>query len=69
MGSSLGCRWVSAPPWTSMGCKGTTYLTMVFSTGCRGISAPTPRAPPPLPSSSTLVSARVFSLTYSHSSL
>jgi len=25
-----GCRWRSAPPWTSMDCSGTTCLTMVF---------------------------------------
>jgi len=33
---STGCRWISAPPWTSMGCRGTTCLTMVFITGCKG---------------------------------
>jgi len=33
---SMGCRWVSAPPWTSMGCRGTACLTMVFSMGCKG---------------------------------
>ena len=38
VGSSTGCRWISAPPWTSMGCRGTACLTMVFTTGCRGIS-------------------------------
>ncbi|KAK4807226.1 hypothetical protein QYF61_024346 [Mycteria americana] len=33
--------WISAPLWTSMGCKETTCVsvTMVFTTGCRGISA------------------------------
>ena len=60
VGSSTGCRWISAPPWTSMGCKGTACLTMVFTTGCRGISAPAPGAPPPPPSSLTLVSAELF---------
>ena len=50
VGSSPGCRWISAPPWTSLGCRGTACLTMVFPTGCRGISAPTPGAPPPPPS-------------------
>jgi len=38
MGSSPGCRWGSAPPWTFMGCR-TACLIIVFSTGCRGISA------------------------------
>jgi len=57
---STGCRWRSAPPWTSMGCRGTACLTMVFSTGCRGISAPAPGAPPPPPSSLALVSAELF---------
>ena len=59
VGSAMGCRWVSAPPWTSMDCRGTTCLTMVFTTGCRGISALVPGAPPP-PSSLTLVSAGLF---------
>ena len=57
---SRGCRWISAPLWTSMGCRGTACLTMVFPMGCRGISAPAPGAPPPPPSSLTLVSAELF---------
>lgn len=28
---SMGCRWISAPPWMSMGCR-VTWLTMVFLT-------------------------------------
>lgn len=55
-GSSMGSRWISAPPWTSMGCKGTSCLT----TDCRGISVPEPGAPSPSPSSMTLVSAEFF---------
>jgi len=47
--SSTGCRWISFPLWTSM--------------GCRDISALVPRAPPPAPSSLTLVSAE---LLFSH---
>jgi len=35
MGSFVGRRWISDPPWTSTGCRGTVCLTMVFSTGCR----------------------------------
>ncbi|KAM9590949.1 uncharacterized protein ACIBXB_005997 [Morphnus guianensis] len=62
VGSSLGCRWISAPLWTCMDCRGTACLTMVFTTGCRGISAPAPGAPPPPPSSLTLVSAGLFLL-------
>jgi len=61
VGSSKGCRWISAPPWTSMGCRGAAFLTMVFSTGCRGFSALAPGVPPP-PSSLTLVSAELFLL-------
>jgi len=59
--SSTGCRWVSAPLLTSMGCRGTACLTMVCSTGFRGTSAPEPGAPPHPPSSLTLVSPE-FSL-------
>jgi len=29
---SMGCRLISAPPWTSMGCRGTACLTRVFIT-------------------------------------
>jgi len=63
VGSSTGCRWRSAPPWTSMDCRGTACLTMAFTMGCRGISALAPGAPPPSPSL-TLVSAELFH-TYS----
>jgi len=31
VGYSMGCRWISAPPWTSMGCRWTACLTMVFT--------------------------------------
>jgi len=65
MGSSPGCRWRSAPPWTSMVCRGTAFLTMVCSTGCRGTSAPALGAPLPAPSSLTLVSTELF-LSHSH---
>ena len=61
MWSSPGYRRISAPLWTSMDCMGTACLTMVFITGCRGkISALKPGAPPPPPSSLTLVSAELF---------
>ena len=60
VGSSLGCRWISAPPWTSMDYRWTACLTMVFTTGCRGISAPVPGASPPPPASQTLGSAGLF---------
>ena len=33
---------------SSMGCRGTACLTMVFTMGCRRISAPAPEVPPPL---------------------
>uniref|UniRef100_A0A8B9RQG0 Amidophosphoribosyltransferase n=1 Tax=Accipiter nisus TaxID=211598 RepID=A0A8B9RQG0_9AVES len=62
VGSSPGCRWRSAPPWTSLGCRGTACLTRVFTTGCRGIFAPAPGASPPPPSALTLVSAGLFLL-------
>jgi len=58
---SMSYRWRSAPPWTSMGCRGTACLTMVFNTSCKGrLSAPASRAPPPAPSSLTLMSAELF---------
>jgi len=48
--------WICAPTWSSMGCRETTQVIMVFSRGCRGIFAPALGAPPPPPSSLTLVS-------------
>jgi len=54
--SSLGCRWTPALPRTSMGCRGTAHLTMVFSIGCRGMSSLAPGALPSL----ALVSAELF---------
>jgi len=65
MGSFMGYRWISAPLWALMGCRGTGCLIMFCSTGCRAISAPAPGAHPPPPSSMTLVSAG-SSLTYSY---
>jgi len=60
---SMGCRCIPAPPWTSMDCRGTTCLTMVFIMGCKGrLSALTSGAPPACPSSLTLVSAELFLL-------
>jgi len=58
--SFTGCRWMSAALWTSMGCRRTACLTMVFTMGCRRSSALAPGAPPPPPSSLTLVSAELF---------
>lgn len=29
--------WISAPPLTAMGCRGTTSFTMIFTKGCREI--------------------------------
>ena len=31
MGSSTGCHWICALPWTSMGCRATACLTMAFT--------------------------------------
>jgi len=53
-----GYRWIPAPLWTSMGCSRTACLTIVCSTGCRGISAPATGAPPPTPLA--FVSAELF---------
>jgi len=57
---STGCRWISAPPWTFMNCRGTACLTMVCIMGCREISAPAPEAPPAPLSSLNMVSAELF---------
>ena len=59
VGSSPCCRWISAPALTSMG-AGHSCLTMGCTTGCRGISALAPGAPPAPPASLTLVSAGLF---------
>ena len=58
--TSTGCRWISAPLLTSMGCRDTTHLIMAFIEDCRRISSLVPGAPPPPPSSLTLVSAELF---------
>jgi len=39
VGSSMGCGWIYAPPWTSMGCRWTTCVTVAFNMGCGGIYA------------------------------
>jgi len=63
-------EWISAAPWISMDCRGTTYFTMIIFTGCSGVSALTPGAPPPPQSFFTnLGVCRGVSLTDSHSSL
>lgn len=33
---SMGCRWISAPPWISVDCRGKSCLTMVFTVGYGG---------------------------------
>lgn len=56
-------------PCTSLGCRRAVCLTMVFTTGCRGIFALTSGAPS-LPSFSTgLGVCGAVSVTYSHFSL
>jgi len=58
---STGYGWMSTPLWTSMGCRGTACLAMVFIIGCKGkLSSPESQAPPPPPSSLPLVSAKLF---------
>ena len=70
MGSSTGFRRISAPPWTSLGCRGTTCLTMVFIVSCKGrLSSLVPGAPPPLSFFSDWGVCRVIPLASSHSSL
>jgi len=60
VGPSTACRWLSAQLWTVVGCRGTACLTLVFTTGCRGISALVPGAMPPPLSSLTLLSPELF---------
>ena len=49
VGSYMGCRQRSAPPWISAGWRGTAYLTVVFITTCKlKLSAPALGAPPSL---------------------
>jgi len=58
---SMGYRWISSPPWTSMDCRGTAWVIMVFIMSCRRkLSTLAPGASPPPPSSLTLVSAELF---------
>jgi len=61
---SIGCRWRSAPLWTSMDCRGTICLTMVFIMGCKGkLSALASQTPPPQSFFADLGVCRVVSLT------
>lgn len=60
IGPFMDCEYLlqhGTPCWT---CRGTAYSSMVPSRGSRGTSALVPGAPPPLPSSLTLVSVGLF---------
>lgn len=61
--------WIYAPLWTSMGYRWATCISMVFSRGWRGISAPAHGAPSAPPYSLNLVSAGLFLPHDCHSSL
>jgi len=64
MGSSTGYRWISVAPWTSMGCRATVCVTMVFIMSYKGrLSAPVSQAPPPPPFFTDHGVCRVVSLT------
>ena len=54
---------ISAPRWSSVGCRGRKCFTTIFCTGCREISAPGPGALHPHCSSLTLAFARVLLLS------
>jgi len=60
VGSSMVCSWIYAPSQTFVGFRGTACLIMVFSMGCKGISALVSGPHPPPPSSLTLLSAEIF---------
>jgi len=66
---STGYRWRSAPPWTSMDCRGTACLTIVFIMNCKGrlCSGVWSTSSPSF--FTDLGVCRVVSLTLSHSSL
>lgn len=55
-----GLQVISAGPWTSVGCRGIACLIIVFSTGCRRISALVPGASPLPPFSLILRSASLL---------
>lgn len=57
VGSCMGCRWISAPPWTSMDVQGHTPCRTM---ACRGVSAPAPGALSPPLSSLNLVPTGLF---------
>lgn len=56
----MSWRWIFAPQWSSLGCRGTSCLTMVFTTVCRGISDPEPGLSPASPWALTFVFAGLF---------
>lgn len=55
--------WISALPWSFMGCRGTTCFTMGFTMVCRGISALVSQTSLP-PSILTLESAELYHLYF-----
>ena len=73
--SSMGSPWAAVPfraslpalVGSSMGCRNIAYMAVVFSMGCKGISAPVPGVPPPPPSLTGV--CRAVSLMFSHSFL
>jgi len=67
---SMGCRLISAPPWTSVGCRGTACLTAVFYHELQGQALCSSISSTSSPSFFTDVGVcRVVSFTSSHSSL
>jgi len=66
----LGYRWMSAPLWTSMDCRRTACLTMVFITSQKGtLSAPASQGSPPPSFFTDLGVCRDVPFTLSHFSL
>ena len=65
----MGCRWISAPPWTSMGCRGTSLPHHGLHHRLHGNLCSGAWSTVSCSFFTDLGVCRVVSLTYSHSPL